>query len=114
MTGVTAAVSSSGGLAATLSGIRIMLLADLVALFGSISMAFTVKSKKLNSKITKHEETISITEAKHLTISRLFSKAMQDESISDVEFDLVLREIEQYYSLKNQLSRKANEVDVTL
>ena len=81
-------------------------------MFGSISMAFTVKSKKLNSKITKHEETISITEAKHLTISRLFSKAMQDESISDVEFDL--REIEQYYSLKNQLSRKANEVDVTL
>ena len=114
MTGVIAAVSSSSGLAATLSGIRIMLLAGRVVLFGSMSMAFTVKSKKLNSKITKHEKTISITEAKHLTISRFFSEAMQDESISDVEFDLVLREIEQYYSLKNQLNRRANEVDVTL
>ena len=70
--------------------------------FGFISLALTVKSKKLNSKITKHEETISIAEAKHLPFGRLFSKAAKDGSISDVEFDLILREIGQYYLLKNQ------------
>ena len=70
--------------------------------FGFISIAFTVKSKKLNSKITKHEETISLAEAKHLPFGRLFSEAVKEGSISDVEFDLILREIEQYYLLKNQ------------
>ena len=37
---------------------------------------------------------------------------MKDGSISDVEFDLILSEIEQYHLLKNQLRRKANEIDV--
>ena len=37
---------------------------------------------------------------------------MKDGSISDVEFNLILREIERYYSIKNQLGRKAREVDV--
>ena len=37
---------------------------------------------------------------------------MKDGSISDVEFDLILREIERYCSIKNQLGRKAREVDV--
>ena len=72
-------------LAAALSGIGIIAgppLAGLAAWFSSILIALIVKSKKLNSKI------------------RLFSKGMKDGSISDVEFDLNLHEIEQYYSLK--------------
>ena len=59
----------------------------------------------------KHQKTISIGEEKHLAISNLSSNA-GDGWISDVELDLILREIEQYYSFKNQLRRKANEVDV--
>ena len=47
-------------------------------------------------------------EAKDLTVSRFFSKAIKDGSISDVDFDLILRQIAQYYTLKNQLGRKAN------
>ena len=115
VTGVIAALLSSSGLAAALSGIGIIAgppLAGLPALFGSILTAFTVKSKKLNSKITVHEKTISIGKAKYLSVSSLFSKAMKDGSISDVEFDLILSEIEQYHLLKNQLRRKANEIDV--
>ena len=33
---------------------------------------------------------------------------------SDVEFDLILSEVEQCYSLKNQLRKKANGIDMTL
>ena len=69
MTVVIAVVLSSSGLAAALSGIGIIAglpLAGLAALFGSISISFIFKSKKLNSKITKHEKTISIAEAKHI------------------------------------------------
>ena len=90
-------------LAAALSGIGIIAgppLAGLAAWFGSISIALIVKSKKLNSKITKHRETILNAKAKHLSVFRLFSKGMKDGSISDVEFDLNLHEIEQCYSLK--------------
>ena len=50
-------------------------------MFGSISMAFTVRSKKLHTNITKHEKTISIAVAKHFTTSRLFSKAIKDGAI---------------------------------
>ena len=31
---------------------------------------------------------------------------------SDVEFDLILSEVEQCYSLKNQLRKKANGIDI--
>ena len=69
VTVVIAVVLSSSGLAAALSGIGIIAglpLAGLAALFGSVSISFIVKSKKLNSKITKREKTISIAEAKHI------------------------------------------------
>ena len=33
---------------------------------------------------------------------------------SDVEFDLILSEVEQCYSLKNQLRKKANGIELTL
>ena len=80
-----------------------------------MSTAFSVGSKTLNKKITKHEKTISIAEAKRLSVSRLFSKAIETNSISDIEFNSILHEIEQYKSLKRHLKYKANissEVDV--
>ena len=73
---------------------------------GLFSTAVGVSSIKLNKKVTKHEKTISLAESKHLSVSRLVSKALNDGSISDVEFNLILREIENYYSLKGQLRRE--------
>ena len=61
------------------------------------------------------KKTISIAEAKHLSVSGLFSKATETNSISNMEFNSILHEIEQYKSLKRQLKYKANissEVDV--
>ena len=87
----------------------------LAGFLGFMSTAFSVGSKTLNKKITKHEKTISIAEAKHLSVSGLFSKAIENNYISDIEFNLILHEIEQYKSLKRQLINKAkssSEVDV--
>ena len=78
---------------------------------GSISTAFTVRCKTLNSKITKHEKTTYIVEAKDLTVSRFFSKAIKDGSISDVDFDLILRQIVQYYT---SLGEKQTKLTLTL
>ena len=81
-------------------------LAGIAGLMGIASTAVGVGSIKLNKKVTKHEKTISLAESKHLSISRQVSKALTDGSISDVEFNLILREIENYYSLKGQLRRE--------
>ena len=100
---------SSAGLTASLTGIGITAgtpLAGIASLMGIVSTAVGVGNIKLNKKVTKHEKTISLAESKHLSVSRLVSKALNDGSISDVEFNLILREIEHYYSLKGQLRRE--------
>ena len=109
-TGILTVVLSSAVLTASLTGIGIVAGAPLVGiagLMGLFSTAVGVGSGRLSEKITKHEKTISLAESKHLSVSRLVSKALNDGIISDAEFNLILREIENYYSLKGQLRRKA-------
>ena len=117
LTGVLAAVLSSTGLAVSLSGIGVIAgapLAGIAGLLGFLSTAMTIGSKKMNTKITKHEKTVSLAESSQLSICKLISKAMNDGQISDVEFNLILREVEQYHSLKNGLRKemKSEGVDV--
>ena len=55
-----------------------------------------------------------VAESSQLSISKLISKALNDGQISDVEFNLILREVEQYNVLKNGLRKemKSEGVDV--
>ena len=108
-TGVLTAVLSSASFATFLTGIGAPVgapIAGIAALLGIASTTASVGSGRLNTKVTKHEKTISLAESKHLSVSRLVSRALTDGSISDVEFNLILREIENYYSLKGQLRRE--------
>ena len=107
--GVLTVVLSSAGLTASLTGIGIIAgapLAGIASLMGIVSTAVGVGSIKLNKKVTKHEKTISLAESKHLSVSRQVSKALTDGEVSDVEFNLILREIENHYYLKGQLRRE--------
>ena len=97
-TGVFTVVLSSASLATSLTLIGAPI-AGIAALMGLFSTAVGVSSIKLNTKVTKHEKTISLAESKHLSVSRLVSKALTDGEVSDVEF-------ENYYSLKGQLRRE--------
>ena len=109
-TGVLTVVLSSASLVTSLTLIGSLAgapLAGIAGLMGIASTAAGVSSGRLNKKVIKHEKTISLAESKHLSISRLVSKALNDGSISDVEFNLILREIENYYSFKGQLRREA-------
>ena len=108
-TGVLTVVLSSASLVTSLTLIGTLAgapLAGIAGLMGIASTAVGVSSIKLNKKVTKHEKTISLAESKHLSVSRLVSKALTDGEVSDVEFNLILREIENYYSLKGQLRRE--------
>ena len=81
-------------------------IAGVATLMGITSTAAGISSERLNARVTKHEKTVSLADSHHLSVSKLVSKAMIDGSISDVEFNLILREIDNYYSLKDQLRRK--------
>ena len=114
---VTSSTMTAGGLAISLSGVGVIVgapITGVAALFGFVTAAFGIVERKLSKKISKHEKTIYFAEAKHRTISRLISKAMNgDTSISDVESNLILNEIEQYHEMKTSeriklLSGKAN------
>ena len=105
-TAILTVLLSSSGLVASLSGIGVVVgapLAGIAGLMGMASTAVGVGSGRLNKKITKHEKTVSLAEAKHLSVSRLVSKALNDGVISDAEFNMILRGVENYYSLKGQL-----------
>ena len=109
-TGVLTAVLSSASFATFVTGIGAIIgapIAGIACLLGTASTAASFGSGRLNKKVTKHEKTVSLAEPKHLSVSRLVSKALTDGSISDVEFNLILREIDNYYSLKGQLRREA-------
>ena len=106
VTGVTSAVLSTSDMAVSLSGIGIIagaLIAALAGFLGFISVVFSVGSKNLNLTKKKQEKHISITEAEHMSVSKLFSKAIENNSVSDMEFNSIFHEIEQYNSVKRQL-----------
>ena len=108
-TGVLTVVLSSASFVTLLTGIGAPVsapIAGIAALLGTSSTATANSSGRLNTKVIKHEKTISLAESKHLSVSRLVSKALTDVSISDAEFNLILREIDNYYSLKGQLRRE--------
>ena len=107
--GVLTVVLSSASLATSLTLIGALAgapLAGIAGLMGIAATAVGISSGRLNKKVIKHEKTISLAESKHLSVSRLVSKALTDGEVSDVEFNLILREIENYYSLKGQLRRE--------
>ena len=117
LTRVMATVLSSTGLAVSLSGIGVIAgapLAGIAGLLGFISTAMTIGSKKMNTKITKHEKTISLAESLQLSICKLIWKAMNDSQISDMEFNLILREVEQFNVSKNGLRKEMKSEGVDM
>ena len=113
-TGTLTVVLSSASLATLLSGIGAIIgapIAGIAALLGTFSTAASFGGGRLDKKVTKHEKTISLAESQHLSVSKLVSKAMIDGVVSDAEFNLILREIENYNSLKSQLRREVKKIE---
>ena len=68
----------------------------------------TAFSKKLQTKLTKHENTpYTLAITKHNTVCELVSKALNDNEITDGEFNLIIRELQKYHELKAAI-RSAN------
>jgi len=84
--------------------------------FALVSSGLIVASKKLDSKIKKHQEIVTLALAKRDTVDRLLSKALVDNRVSDAEFQLIMVENSQYNVLKGavraKLTRKPSSPNV--
>ena len=94
---------SSATLATALTGFGIVAstaLAGVAAVFGLLSNGFTVVSKRLERKVTKHKKIYTLALAKLNSVYELVSKALPDRRISDSEFTIIVREVQKYHELK--------------
>ena len=84
--------------------------------FALVSSGLIVASKKIDSKIKKHQEIVTLAIAKRDTVDRLLSKALTDNRVSDVEFGLIMAELTQYNVLKEavraKLTRKPSQPNI--
>ena len=84
--------------------------------FALVSSGLIAASKKLDSKIKKHREIMTLAIAKRDTVGRLLSKALTDNRVSDAEFGLIMDELTQYNMLKGavraKLTRKPSQPNI--
>ena len=80
------------------------------------SSGLIIASKKLDSKIKKHQEIVTLAIAKSETVDRLLSKTLADNRVSDVEFPFIMTEFSQYNVLKEavraRLTRQPSRPDI--
>ena len=103
----TAFSSASLGSALSVVGLpAAILLGGVGGAFALASSGLIIASKKLDSKIKKHQEVVTLAIAKRDTVYRLHSKALSDNQISDSEFQLIMAEFSQYNVLKEAVRAK--------
>ena len=75
-----------------------------------IGSAIIHKSQKIfESKAKKHEKIKTLAESKLDTISSLVSKAIEDANISHEEYLFILKEIEHYREMKQEIRTKSKK-----
>ena len=118
-TGILSAACSSASFGSALSIIGIPAAISLGGVGGALAFASSgliFTSKKLDSKIKKHQEIVTLAIEKRDTVCRLQSKALSDNQISDIEFQLIMAEFSQYNVLKeavrSKLTRNPSQPDI--
>ena len=100
---------SNASLGSALSVVGLAAAIPLGGVGGAFALAYSgliIASKKLDSKIKKHQEIVTLAIAKRDTVYRLHSKALADNQISDSEFQLIMAEFSQYNVLKEAVRAK--------
>ena len=98
-----------GGLGTGLTGVGIPVSIALGAVGGFCaltSVATASLAKAVSGKVSKHEKTVSVCQAKINTVKDVVSKALTNDSISHEEFLLVKSEYEKYYEMKRSIREK--------
>ena len=98
-----------GGLGTGLTGVGLPVSIALGVVGGVCaltSVATASLAKAVSGKVSKHEKTVSVCQAKINTIKDVVSKALTDNKISHEEFVLIKSEYEKYYEMKRSIREK--------
>ena len=90
---VLSAAFSSASFGSALSVVSLPATMPLDSVSGAFALASSgliIASKKLDSKIKKHQEIVTLAIVKRDTVDRLLSKTLSDNQISDSEFQLIM------------------------
>ena len=101
---VLSAAFSSASFGSALSVVGLpatILLGGVGGAFALYSSGLIIASKKLDSKIKKHQEIVTLAITKSDTVDRLLSKGLADNQITDGGFQLIMTEFLQYNVLKD-------------
>ena len=91
-----------------------VVLASTGLLLGLGSGVLHKTQKIFDSKAKKHDKIKTIAESKLDTISGIVSKAIEDSRISHEEYQLVLKEIEHYRKMKEEIRTKTKKAVDTI
>ena len=80
-----------------------MPVAAIAALSGAASTGLSIVNKKLERKVNKHSKIHALAVAKHDSINSSVSQALDDNKVSDNEFNFIAREMQKYHQLKESL-----------
>ena len=120
----TAATFSDGSVIAAITALEIasivtlttgvgmplsVVLASTGLLLGLGSAAIHKTQKIFDSKAKKHDKIKTLAESKLDTISGIVSKAVEDSHISHQEYQLILREVEHYRTMKEEIRTKSKK-----
>ena len=86
-----------------------VVLASTGLLLGLGSAAIHKTQKIFDSKAKKHDKIKTLAESKLDTISGIVSKAVEDSHISHQEYQLILREVEHYRTMKEKIRTKSKK-----
>ena len=78
---------------------------------GFLALICKFTSRKLHSKIKKNEAIRILADTKLNTMSDLISKALDDNEISDEDFEMILNELTNFYDTKKELKSSREEMD---
>ena len=111
---VATTVITGGGSIASLStgiGLPVSIALASITLVLSLSTVFTRKTIKIvDTKSKKHDQIRLLAESKLDSISDAVSQAIQDGDISPDEYQRILKEIEHYRQIKQQIRQKTKRV----
>ena len=86
-----------------------VILASTGLLLGLGSAVIHKTRKVFDSKAKKHDKIKTLAESKLDSISSLVSKAIEDAHVSHEEYQLILKEVEHYRAMKEQIRTKSKK-----
>jgi hypothetical protein len=107
--GAACVVTGAAGTGLLASGVGVVLglvLEGITGVAGLLDVAGVAASRRCSAKAARHEAIRILASAKLNTVHSHISKALEDCTISDDEYKLILDEVDKYRAMKEEIRKK--------